>query len=163
MSRRLRRVVGLIASASRLFGRGVRRSIRLDVRRSARLAASLLLLPALAACGEVFIQYDSRGCTDEVRYAVTVEFRTRDGRAVDVDASGLVTDGPYSETMVPVSDRASRPGRTFALSGGRDRGGVYDVRVTTATGERFDWLGVRVARDWCGPYTVLLQAVVIAG
>ncbi|MGE0801132.1 MAG: hypothetical protein AB7G13_31160 [Lautropia sp.] len=88
-----------------------------------------------------------------------VEFHSRrDGRRIDVAATGMVTAGNFSEPMVPVDTRGAAPGRSFALAGARDRSGVFDVRVTTEAGERFDWTDVRVARDFCGLYTVVLRA-----
>lgn len=128
------------------------------IRRSA--LAALLSGLILAGCGEVHLSYGDYHCHDD-RAGIVVEFFGRDsGNAVAVDATGTLRDGAFVEQMRPTGHRFAGNGRTYALAGGFDREGVYDVRIETSLGEILEWHRIRVARDWCGPFTVVLQAEV---
>lgn len=117
----------------------------------------------LAGCGDVRITYGDFHCPADPPAAVVVEFVARaDGRPVAAGATGELRDGPYVERMSPTTLRHAAPGTTFALAGGYGREGIYDVRVETAFGEVVTWNRIRVAGDRCGPFTVVLQAPLIA-
>ena len=123
------------------------------------LAVGLLALITFAGCGEVRISYGDFHCPRDPPPGVVVEFVARsDGSAVAVGATGTLTDGPLVEQMVPLNVRHAAPGLAYALAGGFDRDGIYDVRVTTAFGEVLEWSRIKVSADRCGPFTVILQA-----
>ena len=122
--------------------------------------SALLAGAALYGCGDVRITVGDYHCPDGAPPAIVVEFvAAADGAPVAVEAGGTLRDGPYIEQMVPSSgSRYAGPGRTFALAGGYDREGIYDVRVETSLGEVQEWTRIRVQADRCGPFTVVLQA-----
>jgi hypothetical protein len=81
----------------------------------------------------------------------------RDSRPLAVVASGSLRDGPFSANLVALDASDERDGAT-KLGGGFGRIGVYDVVVVTGAGQRFDWQGISVQGDRCGPRTVELEA-----
>jgi hypothetical protein len=128
-----------------------------------RPAASLALasVVALAAgCGDDYHD-DYHGCDPYFYPAVAVRFvYAVDLQPIAVVATGTAFDGRINEEMTSPEPGYSRDGRTSVLEAGFGRPGVYDVAVLTASGERFDWIGVQVPGDACGPFTVELQAPV---
>ena len=126
------------------------------------MLAVLLAGLVAAGCGDVRVLYTNQECPDDPP-AVVVEFVSgRDRRPVAVDASGSLRDGTFFEELQATGQQSAGTGRAYALAGGFGREGVYDVRVETRTGESFAWDRIRVARDFCGPLTVVLQAEVSA-
>jgi hypothetical protein len=125
----------------------------------AATAALVFLLATLAGCGEVRISYGDFHCPSDPPPGIVVEFVARNtGSPVAVDATGVLSDGPYVEQMSPTVARHAAAGRTYALAGAYDREGIYDVRVETAFGEVLTWSRIKVSSDRCGPFTVFLQA-----
>ena len=123
---------------------------------------ALPIVLGLAGCGDITIGFGNGYCyrdDHEHRDAIVVEFVARtSGQPVAVAASGFVDDGRTREPMVPVGGRGAGAGRTFALAGGGNRDGVFDVDVATGFGETFRWSHVRVGWDACGTSTRVLQA-----
>lgn len=128
--------------------------------RKVRVLAAAAIAAALAGCGGGDgYYYDD--CNPNLHPAVAVSFvDARSGRSVLVDARGTAYDGRVVETMTSPDPNYSVDGRTSVLEAGFGRPGVYDVSIATASGERFDWVGIQVAGDACGPFTVQLQAPV---
>lgn len=127
-----------------------------------RFAATLALPLLLGACGEVFLSYTSGStCPPDPDPAVVVRFVSAfDARPVAVVAAGTTFDGVRAETMAREDRRYAGTDRTFSLAGGFGRAGIYDVDVQTSSGERFVWRRIEVPGDYCGPFTVFLQAPV---
>jgi hypothetical protein len=126
------------------------------------MLAALLAGLAAASCGDVRILYTNQQCPDDPP-AVVVEFVSAGNRrAVAVEASGSLRDGPFVEEMRASAQQPGAVGRTHALAGGFGREGVYDVRVQTRAGEAFAWDRIKVDGDFCGPLTVVLQAEISA-
>lgn len=127
-------------------------------RRFARLLALPVVALGLAACGS---DHYHDGCNPAYFPAVAVHFvDARDNRRIAVSALGTIYDGRYLEEMTSPESGYSVNRRTTVLEGAFGRTGIFDVVIETASGERFEWPGVRVAGDYCGPYTVELQAAV---
>jgi len=123
---------------------------------------ALLVGASMAGCGDVRIAYGDYHCPRDPPPAIVVEFvAAADGTPVAVGASGTLRDGGFFQQMTPASSRFAGPGRTYALAGGHDREGIYDVRVETSRGEIHEWSRIRVVADRCGPFTVVLQARLI--
>ncbi len=139
-------------------GRPPRRAFRAG--RRVQVLAAAAIAAALAGCGGGDgYYYDD--CNPNLHPAVAVSFvDARSGRSVLVDARGTAYDGRVVETMTSPDPNYSVDGRTSVLEAGFGRPGVYDVSIATASGERFDWVGIQVAGDACGPFTVQLQAPV---
>jgi hypothetical protein len=145
------------AAASSSFGIARRWSAW---RRVSAAVATASVVALAAGCGD---GYDDRygGCDPYLYPAVAVRFvYALDLQPVAVAAVGTAFDGRNVEEMTSPEPGYSVDGRTSVLEAGFGRPGVYDVSVQTASGERFDWVGVRVAGDACGPFTVELEAPV---
>ena len=92
-------------------------------------------------------------CTDEQRYGIRVEvLDSVTGELLSSDPTGMLTDGPYLETMEPAGH--SR------LWGAPERPGTYDVEITAEGYRTWNRKGVVVEMesDGCHVETVELQA-----
>lgn len=133
----------------------------IGVTRRGALAIGMAAIVAMAAgCGgdDYGDYYD---CNPNFHPAVAVTFYdARTSQVIVVSARGTAYDGRVVEEMTSPDPNYSIDGRTSVLEAGFGRPGIYDVSVVTGSGERFDWPGVRVSGDACGPFTVQLQAPV---
>lgn len=115
------------------------------MRRSAIVLPALLLhgcgFPLLGVCTDVLVH----GIKVTVRDSVTGELLTS-------DPAGMLTDGPYRETM-----ELAGPGR---LWGAPERPGTYDVEITAEGYRTWNRKGVEVEMEWdgCHVETVDLEA-----
>ena len=121
--------------------------------------SALLIVAAAAGCGDASVTFASFHCSQDPPAGVVVEFVSSGyGRPVAVPATGTLRDGAFVEEMKPAGGRDAGLGSSFALAGGHDREGVYEVRVETDFGEVIEWSRIKVSADRCGPFTVVLQA-----
>lgn len=99
-------------------------------------------------------------CTDHLVYGIEVTVRdSTTGELLSMDPTGVLTDGPYRETMEPVG--------TSTLWGAPERPGTYDIEITAQGYRTWNRQGVEVEmeRNGCHVQTVELEArmMVVAG
>ncbi|MCY3545362.1 MAG: hypothetical protein OXH49_00635 [Gemmatimonadetes bacterium] len=96
-------------------------------------------------------------CTDELVYGIQVTVRdSMTGELLNVDPTGVLTDGVYRETMEPVG--------TSTLWGAPERPGTYDIEITAEGYRTWTRQGVEVEleRNGCHVETVKLEAGMVA-
>ena len=120
---------------------------------AAAAAGSLLLL---AACSS---PTDGVACTGSVEPAIVVEIRdARTGAAIAAGAQGVVTDGAYSDPLLPYESSGPAPDDLYSRRAAAERPGTYAVQVTHAGYQPWSAAGVQVGRDVCHVRTRRLKA-----
>jgi hypothetical protein len=99
------------------------------------------------------------GCTEELRAGLVVEVRDAPTGLPAADgATGEITDGGYTETLLLEGGMLMPPNPALQLVGAWERPGIYNVSIAKA-GYRF-WRqpSVVVTADSCHVETVRIQA-----
>lgn len=92
-------------------------------------------------------------CTDELVYGIRVTVRdSATGELLGADPTGVLTDGPYRETMESAGPSS--------LWGAPERPGTYDIEITADGYRAWNRKGVEVETEWggCHVETVKLEA-----
>ena len=96
-------------------------------------------------------------CTDELVYGIQVTVRdSMTGELLNVDPTGVLTDGPYRETMEAIGPSS--------LWGAPERPGTYDIEITAEGYRTWTRQGVEVEmeRNGCHVEPVKLEAGMVA-
>lgn len=99
-------------------------------------------------------------CPAVVNHGIEVEvLDAATGASVARGATGVVTDGAYTDSLRPVAFRGLPPADTVTTLGAAlGRAGVYTVRVQRPGYAPFERTGVRVVLNECGVVTTRLVA-----